>query len=744
MMSSRGKFRMSAMSYVSVFALAMAAASPAYAQASVGSPNPPTDVATTNSDPGALTDIIVTAQRRGEKLQDTPITVSAITSELARAKGVTSTSDLQIVTPGLVFADSGAGPALYLRGVGTQNTAPGDEGSVSTYIDGVYYAALPNAFSSLANVQRVEVLKGPQGTLFGRNATGGLINIITQDPSFKPTYDIRVNAGSYQTFGGDLYASAPLSSTVAANISAYGNDQEKGFGRNLTNGKYVYNGYEYGLRTKLLWQPGADTRFVFSGDYSLSHYANSSGAILPGAVSIDGTPGLKSFYDLFASLQPLQVNKGGGVSLHAQQDLSWARLLSISAYRENYYRSDFDSDRTSSKIVDAFIRFNDKQFSQELQIQSLPTSLIKWIGGVYYLKDRTALTSFDLVGAGLAAAGGEFNGPASQKTRSMAGYAQVTVPLGALTNVTGGVRYTDDRRRLTSATILPAFKLTIPGPPQSSHFNKLTYRASIDHHFSRDIMMFASYNRGFKSGVFNLYAPKDPPARPETLDAFEIGLKSEFFDRRLRVNVSPFLYKYKDIQLVQAFTSTTRLLNAARATSKGVDFDMSAILVPGLTLDAGFEILHARYDRFPSAPATFPKPAVCTPVPTELLGPRTGGNLNCVIDASGNQLIRAPDFSGTLGLSYAWRASFGKLSATANLFHSASFPYEAGGRLRQAPYEVVNAQIGWRSISDRLGARVFVRNLTNKHYFTNLVSSAGDIFAPAAPRTVGIELNVKM
>ena len=695
-------------------------------------------------DGGGLTDIVVTAQRRGEKLQDTPITVSAITSEAARIKGVYGTSDLQIVTPGLVFADSGAGPALYLRGVGTQNTAPGDEGSVSTYVDGVYYVALPNAFSSLANVERVEVLKGPQGTLFGRNATGGLLNIITRDPSFKPTYDIRLNAGTYKTFGGDLYASAPLSSTLAASISAYGNDQEEGFGKNLTNGKDVYNGYEYGVRSKLLWQPGADTKFVLSGDYSLSHYANSSGAVLPGAVSIDGTPGLNSFYDLYASLQPLQINKSGGVSLHAQQDLSWARLLSITAYRENYYRSDFDSDRSSSTIVDAFIRYNDKQFSQEFQVQSLPASPIKWIGGVYYLKDRTALTSFDLIGIGLAAAGGEYNGPAHQTTRSLAGYAQVTVPLGATTNVTGGVRYTDDRRNLTSAILLPAFGLTIPNSPQSSHFNKLTYRASIDHHFSRDIMMFASYNRGFKSGVFNLYAPNDPPVRPETLDAFEIGLKSEFFNKRLRINVSPFLYKYKDIQLVQAFTSTTRLLNAARATSKGVDVDMSAIIIPGLTFDASFEYLHARYDSFTGAPLTIPKPAVCAPVPTQLPGPRTGGNLNCVIDASGNQLIRAPDFSGSLGLSYAWQASFGKLSANANVFHTASFPYEAGGRLRQAPYEIVNAQVGWRSNSDRFGARVFVRNITDKHYFTNLVSSSGDIFAPAAPRTAGIELSVKM
>ncbi|WP_156680719.1 TonB-dependent receptor [Sphingomonas profundi] len=732
----------------SALALALAA-SPAAAQTqSGGAPSAqaqdaaPPATAEAGSETG-LADIVVTAQRRGEKLQDTPLTVSAITGDIAAQKGVVDTSDLQIVTPGLIFADSGIGPAIYLRGVGTQNTGFGDEGSIATYIDGVPISSLPAAFSSLANVERIEVLKGPQGTLFGRNATGGLINIITKTPSFTPSAFASVNYGSYDTIGGEAYVTAPLSSKIAFNASAYGSDQRDGWGKNVFNGKDVYKGYEYAFRSKLLVNLTDTTEILLGGDYSKRKDSSSAGAVDEGAIGIGGNRGLSDFYDVELSLQPLDENSTGGGMGRIQQDLGFAQLVSTTAYRFSNLKDQFDNDRGPTAIADVFFTVHDKQFTQELQLQSLPGSKITWIVGGFYLNAKTDMEHFTLVGAAVASAGGRVDLPARQRTRSLAGYAQVTVPLDDRTNVTGGLRYTDDRRRVASETVLPVFGLTIPNPDHKINFDKVTWRAAIDHHFNDDVMVFASYNRGFKSGIFNLLAVNDPAARPEVLDAFEVGVKSEFLDRRLRLNVSPFLYKYKDIQLSSAGLTASTLVNAAKATVKGVDADISVLPTRGLQFDVGAEYLHGRYDRFPNAPGTFAIPATCGPPPALLPGPRTGGNINCPIDASGFRMIRSPTLSFTLGARYELETSVGRFTATGNYFHSSRFPYEAGQRLKQPAYGVFNAQLGWLSSNEHFGVRVFGRNIFDKQYYTNRISSGGDTHASAAPATFGVALDVK-
>ena len=722
---------------------ALAGAGPALAQTG-SAPALPADEAAATEQTG-LADIIVTAQRRGERLQSTPLTVTAITGDAAAQKGVVHSEDLQIVTPGLVFADSGIGPAIYLRGVGTQNTGFGDEGSIATYVDGVAYTSLPAAFSSLANVERVEVLKGPQGTLFGRNATGGLINIITKDPSFTPEMNLSANVGTYQTVGGEVYGTMPLGNTVAANFSGHFSQQFKGWGKNVFNGKDVYKGSELAVRSKLLWQPGSDTRFVLSGDYSRRRDSSSSGAVDFGAIGIGGNSGLRDFYDYDSSLQPVDLNRTGGVSLHAQHDLSFARLISISAYRINKFYGQFDNDRSARQIADVTFDVRDKQFTQELQIQNLASSRVKWILGAYYLRASNDQRDFLIRGAAVAGFGGSANFPAYQKTRSLAGYGQLTVPLGDQTNVTGGIRFTRDKRDLSASIVLPAIDRTIPRAPKSIQFEKVTFRAAVDHHITPDVMVFASFNRGFKSGIFNLLAAGDPPARPEVLDAYEAGVKSEFFDRRLRLNISPFMYKYKDIQLSTSNLTASRLINAARATVKGIDADMALLVTKAFQIDASAEYLDGRYDSFQNAPNSFPNPATCGPPPMSLPGPRRPGNLNCPIDATGFRMIRAPKFAYAIGARYKLETDVGTFNFSANYFHTSQFSYEAGQRLKQAPYGLVNAQIAWRSLTDRFGVRVYGRNLLDERYFTNRVSaSGGDTHASAAPLTAGIALDVKL
>lgn len=697
-----------------------------------------------SADDVGIPQIIVTAQRRDERLQDTPITVAAISGDAALEKGVLNATDLRIVTPGFVISDGGFGSNIYLRGVGTQNSAPGDEGSTATYIDGVYQSSLPGAITSFSNVERVEVLKGPQGTLFGRNATSGLINVITRDPSFTPRFDASVLAETYETFGGDLYFTAPLSSNVAMNLSAYYKDQNEGWGTNVATGEDVYQSRQLSLRSKILMNVGPSTELILSGDYSSNSSAHTAGALNEGSLGEGGNVGLPGFYDYDSDLQPRQFTRNAGGYFRATHEMPWATVVNTVAYRRTKFGNDFDADRSPSAITNATTRYTVKTFSEELQLQSPVSSTVKWIAGLFYLTDKVDMYQLILEGSAWADFGGVVNAPASQTTRSLAAFAQVTVPLGERTNVTGGLRYTDDRRKISSFFDLPVFDLTIPAEDQRLSFGKLTYRLSVDHHLSDEVMAFASYNRGFKSGVFNFLAPTDPAVRPEQIDAFEVGLKSELLDRRLRVNVAGFLYKYKDIQLTQAESETTFLLNAAKATVKGIDADITAVLMPGLTISANGEYLDAHYDEFLNAPATFRNPATCGPPPMILPGPATGGNLICFVDVSGAQMVRAPKFSGTLGLRYELStANAGTFVFNADLYHSSSFSFEAENRLLQPSYEILNAQLSWEAKNGRYGVRIYGRNILNKKYFNeSSASGSGDTFGAAPPATAGVAFNV--
>jgi iron complex outermembrane receptor protein len=224
------------------------------------------------------------------------------------------------------------------------------------------------------------------------------------------------------------------------------------------------------------------------------------------------------------------------------------------------------------------------------------------------------------------------------------------------------------------------------------------------------------------------------------LDAYELGTKSEWFDHHLRLNGSAFLYNYDDIQILQAVLGGTQLLNAAAAQVKGLDLDAEIRLISNLSITVGMEFLDAHYSKFPNAPATFQSPASCTPVPGELPGPRTGGDTNCVINASGNQMIRAPDFTAPISATYRWDTSFGNISPTLSYYYNSGYPFEPDNRLRQPAYSLVNANLAWTLPDDRYQVSLWGRNLSNTHYYVNMISSVGDVYTAAAPLTFGISL----
>jgi iron complex outermembrane recepter protein len=702
--------------------------SPIYAQQSVTDPpsRAAEAAATVLSRTNGLEEIVVTAQRREQRLQDVPIAVSAVTAASAQAYGVNSAASLQLSVPSLDFSTQVGAGVPFIRGVGTNSAVVGSESPVATYIDGVYIASLNANIFSFNNIERIEVLKGPQGTLFGRNSSGGVVSIITREPSHITSLDAQIGYGNYNTVEGSLYATTGLGPNAAIDLAVYTRDQRKGFGRNPNTGQDLYRPREISLRSKLLFNLG-NTDVHLAADYNDTRRNTSGFVIAPGSIGADGATTNRGLYTPQGNLPEKGTFKQGGVSLRVDHQLGGVKLVSITAYRKVNNYIQLDQEGTPLPIVDVRGTGRDRTFSQEFQILSGSQSPVQWIAGAYYFNQSSAYKPSRLEGLAfsplpfLAVYG-------RQRTNSFAGFGQVTAEVIDATKLTLGLRYTVDERHVDgrSETVFG----TIPGTAgdNKKSFGKLTWRLALDHKFGTDILGYASFSRGFKSGQFSTLDANSPAVRPETLDAYEVGVKSELFDRRLRANLSAFYYDYSDIQLDRIQNGISIPFNAAKETIKGLDLDIEARPSSNLSVLGGFTILDGKYDSFVSAPLFLPT--------------GVGGNNLVAADLGGTETIRTPKFVASLGAVYTIPTSGrGNFALAANYSYNDGYAWVPGGRLRQPSYNIVNSSISWTAADENLNARLWVRNLLAEKYWAFLTAAAvGDIGTPAPPRTYGISV----
>ena len=346
------------------------------------------------SNPDGTPDIIVTAQRRAERLQDVPIAITALTSDQLAASGVTDVTKLNTVTPGLYIQASTGFVSPHIRGIGTSAGGAGLENSVAVYVDGVYMASQPGSLLALNNVERVEVLKGPQGTLFGRNSTGGLIQIITRNPTQDFTAKFSAGYGNYDTITGSAYIAGGLAPNLAADIAAQVTAQGNGYGTNVATGNDVYRTkFDLALRSKLIFTPSAATTIKLSGDYERRvGNASISSKQVPGIKPAFGPAYNIGNWDINSDFDPFQRLTGGGASLDIEQDLGGLQLQSITAFRKSQYAIGFDTDLTptpAQTLTNSVLK--DRQFGQELKLQSDAGSKIQWVIGAYYFNANAEL-----------------------------------------------------------------------------------------------------------------------------------------------------------------------------------------------------------------------------------------------------------------------------------------------------------------------------------------------------------------
>ena len=695
--------------------------------------------ATSNPDQGALTEIVVIAQKRSENLQDVPIAISTVSGSQLAAVGASSVTAIADMTPGLQMTTAQGSLAPHIRGVGSE--IPNVENSVALYLDGVYVASPSAALLSLNNIQQVETLKGPQGTLFGRNATGGALLVETREPTQNFTSNLDVGYGNFQTAMFNGYVAGGVLPGLAADLAIHVGHQGEGYGRNLETGSDIYKtDLDLSVRSKWVWTPNdADTvHLIFDFE------RRDGSAATPDYIPKGTYPSVLLYppvttpaphpYDINTFLDPSDSLYMGGASIRLDHRMDWAKLVSISAYRQQSFDVKFDITLTPATSIQQPVPFppfsliiplptvdalvDDKQISQEFQLVSPDNSSVNWltwVAGLYYFNDL----------------GKQVNSFAEVRTNSYSGFGETHIEFLPGSHLTLGLRYTDEDKALS---VTPGYSGPVTSSP-TTWFSQLTYRLGIDHKFDNGVLVYASKNLGFKSGGYNSTQPSLDKFDPEIVKAYEVGMKSEFLDHKVRFNSAAFYYDYTGIQLNKLTTTNqVQFYNGPPAKSYGADLDLEAQVTQSLRLDLGASYIHARF--------TSDTPPVQYNVPNP---PFPGGSNPFFASADGNQLPFTPEWTANLGLSYLVPTPIGDWTLDGQYLHNSGWFAEADNQLRQPAYDNVNAAMHWHVNNGPYTVSLWGRNLTNAQVYT---SAAGNFLVSLAqyapPRTYGVQFSVQL
>jgi len=659
-----------------------------------------------------LEDVVVTAQRRSQRLQDVPLAITAVSAATLAQQGVSTTAELSQVVPSLVFTGTVNAATPYIRGVGSDLIDPTSESPVAIYVDDVYYASPQANVFTLMGIKDIDVLEGPQGTLFGRNATGGVIQIETIDPKSAPHLDASVTYGNYDTVTTSAYGSTGIGDYVTTSLSLLYQNQGVGYGHNIYNGDPTYQeeAGDFSLRNKWVIRLPTNTILHFAVDWdslkNTDSYQHVQGTESP--ITHTPWPGL---YNADQDLNDISTTRGGGISLKVDQDVGPLTLTSISAYR---YSNDFvtvDEDQTPLALLDLGIAEKFHNFSEEFRLKNQTAPIFNWVAGAFYYDALGADDPFSVNGAPAIAYEQETD-------HSLAGFAQGTVTLFSNTGLTGGFRYTTDEQ----AYSFPAANMNL-----KQSVDNATYRIALDHHFTKDFLAYVSYNTGFKSGGYNLLAPGDA-FKPEKLHSLEAGAKSEWFDHTLRLNVDGFLYQYTNQQENYATPGGNVTENAAGSHIKGIEANLDYQATEALRISGGVSLLHGYYTNYPGFPAV----------------DQNGASLG-VINEKGKTTVETPGFVGNISARYGLPTQVGNFVTAAGVQYNSGFFWNGDNRLRQPAYTMVNGSVTWMpDETDRYDAKLWVKNLLNQQVYVTRNEGAypvGDNQIDGPTRTFGVTLS---
>ncbi|MEO1169969.1 MAG: TonB-dependent receptor [Pseudomonadota bacterium] len=702
-----------------------------------------TDTALTETDSSDAA-IVVTAQKREQALSDIPGSVTAVGEETLNLTGAGSVQDIVALAPGLSFDQHNGGTFVTLRGVGLEVDTGVAEPNVAIHVDGVFLPRTTMATLDFADLQRVEILRGPQGTLYGRNATGGAINFIARPPADIFEGQVSAGFGAFETYHLRGALSGPLSDGIRARISAAYDRRADGYVDNVFTGDDFDRMERFNIRGALAFDLAPNLSVEFAAQYQEETFETYQQILLP-----PGPAGPFIFPQLATAVAPIAPWTVGNdfnpeserstfmgratIEWDASADIS---VRSITGYIDHQFTNNLDGDGTSAALITVENRTQPSEaFSQEFNLFGTIADNIDWLVGLYYFHED--FTSSIPVGLPSGAAalmippGAFLLSEIDETTESIAGFADVTFNVSDRFRLFGGVRIARDEKDFVQNAgaliprVPPALTLTCQDLNLSRTFESTSPRFGAQFDASDAVMIYGQYQRGFKSGGLNSSTCGDE-YEPEEIDAFEIGLKADFADGRSFIRASLFDYDYSGLQLFKIILVNAQIENAD-ARVRGAEVELGLAIDDIWRVDLSGTFLDAEYRNFedfdPANPA---------------LG---------LQDLEGNRLSRAPDvlinaaIQGDIPIELG---PFDRLRLRADARYSSEFffrPFNTP-QDRQDDYVIVNLTVALASSEAGPTVRAFVRNLTDAdvigHLFYNqLTDSYLGNYNP--PRTWGIE-----
>lgn len=690
-------------------------------------------------------DIVVTAQRRSERYVDVPATVSVVTAEQLSDSGITNSHDLRLLTPGLNVTQQGLYTQPTIRGVGTTVTGPGADPNVAIYVDGVYQPNQGAALFDFANIERVETLKGPQGTLYGRNATGGALVVTTRAPSLAgPEGSFEASYGSFNESTVSLYYNLPISDTFAANIALY-NRQNDGYTDNVTRGVDSSVTETFNARVRFLIQPTDNARFILTGsrtssfDSTAFSYAPLNNNALGGAATLAAQLGRGDHDQVALNTSPYAKVDAYAFNFNAEFTGDWGTLTSISSYARVETPFSTDLDGTENNIQSFLVNPQRAEtFSQEMIYASPTMGAFSWIGGLYFIQDE-ALSDVQVCIGAVCPAGPPLAPYAQQATDAWAVYAEGTLDLSDDWHLTAGGRFSWEEKHAENRNATRTGALMLDA---TESWDSFTPHVALRYDLSDNSSAYASYSQGFKSGLFDagntspcsLAVPATCPSRgtpvqPEQVTAYEIGYK--YNAGGTNVSLAAFFNQYEDIQINALNASNLQVLyNAAAGEIYGAEGEFATHFNDNWSARAGVAYTHSEYTEFPNGQNFVPN--------------GVGGNLQVVADDSGNQMIRSPEWTAFGSLTYTQPLPVGSLESTLTAAYSDSYFWHVDNRLEQPAYTTVNANLTWYAPGDSWHVRIFGDNLTDEEPMLYVrEATVGDFASYGKPRTWGVSVGAE-
>jgi len=680
---------------------------------------------TNGTEVAMLEEIVVTARKREESLQETPISITAFSAASLEAANMVDLRDIGKYTPGMSFTSYGMGSseagAIFLRGIGQSDHMVTTDPGVGLYIDGVYVGRNQGAALDLLDLERVEVLRGPQGTLYGKNTIGGAVNVISRKPTGTPGGHVSLTVGQDGRFNGAITGETPLGDQSALSFGFLSKNRD-GVGEQVFTGAEAGDEDSLSGRAQFSWQ-GQAIEFSLAADATRarqaamphSFYAHADwlgvGTCYQRAADGFALCGAGTGADPFDSysLDNLDTEQDlFGLSATLEWDVSENLVLkSISAYRDMEYLGSLEFDGAPQRVVYYRETGASDQFSQELQLTGTTDASLTWIAGLYYFTEEGHNDQQDYE------FGGRTNRVSQVETSSYAAFGQATMDISPRLSVTGGLRYTEESKdyHVLRSNLDASGAMTLDDAGQPSYaipptaidetWNAVSGTLNVNYALVEGVMVYGTYSRGFRSGGFAARpaAPASVGAYdPEYVDMFEIGLKALVLEDRLRFNAAVYRNDYEDYQAqVNRVGNSfdTRVLNAAAAEIDGVELELTALISPIFRIDATYAYTDAeitKVDLDPSLEANFSAGHKLPYVSENTFS--ISPQLDVPLASGGSVLAR---------LDYAYRDDFyGQI---------ANSPFE-----REKGYGLINGRIEYRSAADSWSVALYGINLADETY----------------------------